>query len=151
MAAGQGKRMRSSRPKVLHPIAGRPMLAHVLDAARAIAPKAIAVVVGHGGDAVERELAAPGLAFVRQDPPRGTGDAVKVALSKLPRDGVTVVVNGDTPLVPAALLRALADRATRGRLFILLPIPSFRPASRFRCFRRPLFSRLFACGCPSWP
>ncbi len=119
MAAGQGKRMRSSRPKVLHPIAGRPMLAHVLDAARAIAPKAIAVVVGHGGDAVERELAAPGLAFVRQDPPRGTGDAVKVALSKLPRDGVTVVVNGDTPLVPAALLRALADRATRGRLALL--------------------------------
>jgi bifunctional UDP-N-acetylglucosamine pyrophosphorylase/glucosamine-1-phosphate N-acetyltransferase len=67
MAAGQGTRMRSARPKVLHPIAGRPMLAHVLDAARLIQPAAIAVVVGHGADEVERELGAPGLAFVRQD------------------------------------------------------------------------------------
>ncbi|MFO1282886.1 MAG: bifunctional UDP-N-acetylglucosamine diphosphorylase/glucosamine-1-phosphate N-acetyltransferase GlmU [Burkholderiales bacterium] len=119
MAAGQGKRMRSSRPKVLHPIAGRPMLAHVLDAARGVQPTAIAVVVGHGGDAVERALAAPGLAFVRQDPPRGTGDAVKVALAALPRDGVTVVTNGDTPLVPSTLFAALAERAARGRLAIL--------------------------------
>jgi bifunctional UDP-N-acetylglucosamine pyrophosphorylase/glucosamine-1-phosphate N-acetyltransferase len=60
MAAGQGTRMRSARPKVLHPIAGRPMLAHVLDAARAIQPVAIAVVVGHGADDVERELARAG-------------------------------------------------------------------------------------------
>jgi bifunctional UDP-N-acetylglucosamine pyrophosphorylase/glucosamine-1-phosphate N-acetyltransferase len=119
MAAGQGKRMRSSTPKVLHAIAGRPMLAHVLDAARAISPAAIAVVVGHGADDVERLLAAPGLAFVRQDPPRGTGDAVRVALATLPRDGVTVVVNGDTPLIPGPLLHALAERATRGRLALL--------------------------------
>lgn len=119
MAAGQGKRMRSARPKVLHRIAGRPMLAHVLDAARSIAPRAIAVVVGHGGDEVERELAAPDLVFVRQDPPRGTGDAVKVALGRQPRDGITVVVNGDTPLVPGTLLRALAERAARGHLALL--------------------------------
>ena len=119
MAAGQGKRMRSSTPKVLHAIAGRPMLAHVLDAARTIAPAAVAVVVGHGGDDVERMLAAPGLAFVRQDPPRGTGDAVRVALAALPRDGVTVVVNGDTPLIPGPLLHALAERATRGKLALL--------------------------------
>ena len=119
MAAGQGTRMRSARPKVLHPIAGRPMLAHVLDAARLIQPAAIAVVVGHGADEVERELGAPGLAFVRQDPPRGTGDAVRVALAQLPRDGVTVVVNGDTPLIPAPLLHTLAERAARGRLALL--------------------------------
>jgi bifunctional UDP-N-acetylglucosamine pyrophosphorylase/glucosamine-1-phosphate N-acetyltransferase len=119
MAAGQGKRMRSATPKVLHAIAGRPMLAHVLDAARAISPAAIAVVVGHGGDAVERALAAPGLSFVRQDPPRGTGDAVRVALAALPRDGVTVVVNGDTPLIPGPLLHALAERGMRGRLALL--------------------------------
>ncbi len=119
MAAGQGKRMRSARPKVLHPIAGRPMLAHVLDAARAIAPVAIAVVVGHGGDEVDRALGAPGLAFVRQDPPRGTGDAVRVALAALPRDGVTVVINGDTPLIPGPLLHALAERAARGHLALL--------------------------------
>ena len=119
MAAGQGKRMRSSRPKVLHPIAGRPMLAHVLDAARAIAPVAIAVVVGHGGDDVERALASDGLSFVRQDPPRGTGDAVRVALAALPRDGVTVVINGDTPLIPGPLLHALAERASHGHLALL--------------------------------
>ena len=119
MAAGQGKRMRSGRPKVLHPIAGRPMLAHVLDAARAIAPTAIAVVIGHGADEVEQALAAPGLAFVRQDPPRGTGDAVRVALAALPRDGVTVVINGDTPLIPGPLLHALAERAARGHLALL--------------------------------
>ena len=119
MAAGQGKRMRSSRPTVLHPIAGRPMLAHVLDAARAIAPVAIAVVVGHGGDEVERALAGDGLTFVRQDPPRGTGDAVRVALAALPRDGVTVVINGDTPLIPGRLLQALAERASRGHLALL--------------------------------
>ncbi|MBN8478788.1 MAG: NTP transferase domain-containing protein, partial [Burkholderiales bacterium] len=119
MAAGLGKRMRSSRPKVLHPIAGRPMLAHVLDAARALSPEAIAVVVGHGGDEVERALAAPGLAFVRQEPPRGTGDAVRVALAALPRDGVTVVTNGDTPLIASPMLAALAERAARGRLALL--------------------------------
>ena len=119
MAAGLGKRMRSSRPKVLHPIAGRPMLAHVLDAARALSPEAIAVVVGHGGDEVERALAAPGLAFVRQEPPRGTGDAVRVALATLPRDGVTVVTNGDTPLIASPMLAALAERAARGRLALL--------------------------------
>lgn len=122
MAAGQGKRMRSSRPKMLHPLAGRPMLAHVLDAARSISPAAIAVVTGHGAEAVERELAAPGLAFVRQDPPRGTGDAVRVALGALAREGVTVVVNGDTPLLPGTLLRALAERASRGRLALLTAI-----------------------------
>jgi len=119
MAAGQGKRMRSARPKVLQPLAGRPMLAHVLDAARAVAPAAVAVVVGHGGDEVERALAAPGLVFVRQDPPRGTGDAVRVALAALPREGVTVVVNGDTPLVPASMFAALAALAGRGRLALL--------------------------------
>jgi bifunctional UDP-N-acetylglucosamine pyrophosphorylase/glucosamine-1-phosphate N-acetyltransferase len=119
MAAGQGTRMRSARPKVLHPIAGRPMLAHVLDAARMIQPVAIAVVVGYGADEVEHELASSGLTFVRQDPPRGTGDAVRVALAKLPRDGVTVVINGDTPLIPSPLLHTLAERAARGHLALL--------------------------------
>jgi len=119
LAAGQGKRMRSSRPKVLHPIAGRPMVAHVIDAARTLAPRAIAVVVGHGGDAVERTLAAPDLTFVRQDPPRGTGDAARVALAALPPDGVTLVGLGDVPLVPAAALASLVTAARHGRLALL--------------------------------
>ena len=119
MAAGQGKRMYSALPKVLHPLAGRPLVSHVLDAARSLEPAAICLVVGHGGDAVRSALAAPGLAFVTQDPPRGTGDAVRVALTALGDDAVTVVANGDCPLIPAATFAAIADRAAAGRLALL--------------------------------
>src|SRR5512143_471233 len=99
MAAGQGKRMRSARPKALHELAGRPLVAHVLAAARELAPRALCLVIGHGADAVRAEL---DLTSVMQDPPRGTGDAVRVALAALPADGVTVIANGDCPLIPAA-------------------------------------------------
>ncbi|MBS0319875.1 MAG: bifunctional UDP-N-acetylglucosamine diphosphorylase/glucosamine-1-phosphate N-acetyltransferase GlmU [Proteobacteria bacterium] len=119
MAAGQGKRMHSARPKVLHRLAGEPIVAHVLAAARSLAPTALAVVVGHGADAVRAALHAPDLTFVAQDPPRGTGDAVRVALAALPHEGVTVVANGDCPLVRPATFRALAERAARGRLAVL--------------------------------
>jgi bifunctional UDP-N-acetylglucosamine pyrophosphorylase / glucosamine-1-phosphate N-acetyltransferase len=119
LAAGQGKRMHSALPKVLHPLAGRPMIAHVLAAARALSPRAIAVVIGHGGDAVQAAIAAPDLEFVRQDPPRGTGDATRVALAALPGDGVTLVTIGDAPLVPATALRALVQAAEGGRLAVL--------------------------------
>jgi bifunctional UDP-N-acetylglucosamine pyrophosphorylase/glucosamine-1-phosphate N-acetyltransferase len=119
MAAGLGKRMHSVLPKVLHPLAGRPLAAHVLASARELAPRRICVVVGHGGDAVAQALAAPDLVFVTQDPPRGTGDAARVALAALPADGVTIVMNGDCPLVPAAALRAVADVASSGGLALL--------------------------------
>jgi bifunctional UDP-N-acetylglucosamine pyrophosphorylase/glucosamine-1-phosphate N-acetyltransferase len=119
MAAGQGKRMYSALPKVLHPLAGRPLVTHVLDAARALAPRAVCVVVGHGGEAVAQALAAPDLVFVTQDPPRGTGDAVRVALAALAGDGVTMVLNGDCPLIPPTTLRAVADLAASGRLALL--------------------------------
>jgi bifunctional UDP-N-acetylglucosamine pyrophosphorylase/glucosamine-1-phosphate N-acetyltransferase len=119
MAAGHGKRMRSARAKMLHPLAGMPLVAHVIEAAREAHPLSIAMVVGHGGDAVEKALAAPDLAFVRQDPPRGTGDAVRCALAVLPHDGVTVVANGDCPLIPAATFAALAGMAAHGRLALL--------------------------------
>src|SRR5512134_1196680 len=91
LAAGQGKRMHSALPKALHRLAGRPLVAHVLATARTLSPRALCVVVGHGGDAVRQVLAGPDLTFVTQDPPRGTGDAVRVALAALPADGVTVV------------------------------------------------------------
>src|SRR5438105_161555 len=76
LAAGLGKRMRSAQPKVLHLLAGRPLAAHVLAAVRTLNPQAIGIVTGHGADAVEAALRAPDVVFVRQDPPRGTGDAV---------------------------------------------------------------------------
>jgi bifunctional UDP-N-acetylglucosamine pyrophosphorylase / glucosamine-1-phosphate N-acetyltransferase len=119
LAAGQGKRMRSTLPKVLHALAGKPLAQHALDAARAAHPAAIAVVVGHDAARVEDALAARDLVFVRQDPPRGTGDAVRRALGVLPHDGVTVVANGDCPLIPPATFAALATAAARGRLALL--------------------------------
>ena len=119
LAAGQGKRMQSAQPKMLHALAGRPMVQHVIDTMRTLAPRAIALVVGFGADAVEQALAAPDLRFVRQDPPRGTGDATRVALTALPGDGVTLVGLGDVPLVPAASLEALVAHARHGRLAVL--------------------------------
>ncbi len=119
LAAGQGKRMHSALPKMLHPLAGRPVISHVLAAARALAPRAIAIVIGHGGDAVQSAIQAPDLRFVRQEPPRGTGDATRVALAALPEDGVTLVTIGDIPLVPAVALAALVKHAQGGKLAVL--------------------------------
>jgi bifunctional UDP-N-acetylglucosamine pyrophosphorylase / glucosamine-1-phosphate N-acetyltransferase len=119
MAAGQGKRMQSTRPKALHSLAGRPLVAHALDAARTLAPRALVVVVGHGADQVRAALTASDLLFVTQDPPRGTGDAARRALAELPDEGVTMITNGDCPLIPAATLRALADAAATGKLVVL--------------------------------
>ncbi|HEV2221133.1 MAG TPA: bifunctional UDP-N-acetylglucosamine diphosphorylase/glucosamine-1-phosphate N-acetyltransferase GlmU [Casimicrobiaceae bacterium] len=119
LAAGQGKRMHSALPKVLHPLAGRPLATHVLAAVRTLGPRAIAMVTGHGAQAVETALAAPDIRFVRQDPPRGTGDATRIALSVLPPDGVTLVGLGDVPLVPPEVLAHLVDLAGGERLALL--------------------------------
>ncbi|HSQ79692.1 MAG TPA: bifunctional UDP-N-acetylglucosamine diphosphorylase/glucosamine-1-phosphate N-acetyltransferase GlmU [Casimicrobiaceae bacterium] len=119
LAAGQGKRMRSALPKVLHPLAGRPLAAHVLAAVRNLGPRAIAMVTGHGAQAVETALAAPDIRFVRQEPPRGTGDATRIALGVLPRDGITLVGLGDVPLVPPEALAHLVDLAGGERLALL--------------------------------
>ncbi len=127
LAAGLGKRMRSALPKVLHPLAGRPVVSYVIDAARTLSPRAIAVVVGHGADAVRAAVGAPDLTFVMQDVPRGTGDAVRVALDALPEDGATLVTIGDIPLVPPAILGELAVHALAGKLAVLtakVPDPS---------------------------
>jgi len=118
MAAGLGKRMLSDLPKVLHPIGGRPMLAHVLDAARALEPARIVVVVGHGGDQVRAALSQPDLTWVTQDPPLGTGHAVRCALAELQASGTALVLNGDVPLIDADALRPLVAAADAGRLAI---------------------------------
>ena len=83
LAAGQGKRMRSVLPKVLQPLAAKPMLGHVLDTARALEARRIVVVYGHGGEVVREALDAPDLAWARQDPPQGTGHAVQQAMPRL--------------------------------------------------------------------
>jgi bifunctional UDP-N-acetylglucosamine pyrophosphorylase/glucosamine-1-phosphate N-acetyltransferase len=119
LAAGQGKRMRSSLPKVLHPLAGRPIVAHVLDAARTLSPQLMTVVVGHGAARVQEALASADARFVVQDPPRGTGDAVRIALADAPSDGVVLVAIGDIPLVPEEHLAELVGDAREGKLAVL--------------------------------
>jgi bifunctional UDP-N-acetylglucosamine pyrophosphorylase / glucosamine-1-phosphate N-acetyltransferase len=119
LAAGQGKRMRSDLPKVLHPLAGTPLLAHVLAAARSLDPRAIAVVVGHGAAEVRARLEAPDLAWALQEQQLGTGHAVLQALPLLPPEGIVLVLYGDMPLVQAATMRALVEATGGDSLAIL--------------------------------
>jgi len=113
LAAGQGTRMKSELPKVLHPVAGRPLLEHVLKTAGALKAKELAVVLGVGRELVQKELASRGwkkLHYVIQDKPRGSGHAVLVARSWLrPKRGSLLVVYGDTPLLTAQTLQRLVD------------------------------------------
>ena len=119
LAAGLGKRMRSSLPKVMHRLAGRPLLAHVIDTARSLQPRALCVVIGHGADLVKRELGAPDVAFAVQEKQLGTGHAVQQALPKLKGDGTLLVLYGDVPLIARDTLAALVEAASDGSLAIL--------------------------------
>ncbi len=114
LAAGQGKRMHSDLPKVLHPLAGRPLLAHVIAAARALGPERICVVYGHGGERVREAFDDPALHWVRQEPQLGTGHALAQALPVLGPDPRTLVLYGDVPLISAETLRALVVAAGEG-------------------------------------
>ncbi len=118
LAAGVGKRMRSDLPKVLHAVGGRPMLALVLDAARALKPARIVVVVGHGGEEVRAAFPQTDLLWAIQDPPQGTGHAVQQAIPLLLKEGSVLVLNGDVPLVQATSLAPLCAAADAGRLAI---------------------------------
>src|SRR5579885_1562889 len=96
LAAGEGKRMKSTLPKVLLPLAGRPLLAHVLDTARALRPDAIHVVYGHRGEQLRDAFAdARDLRWVHQPRPLGTGDAVRLALAGVPERVRVLVLYGD--------------------------------------------------------
>ncbi|MBM3357314.1 MAG: UDP-N-acetylglucosamine diphosphorylase/glucosamine-1-phosphate N-acetyltransferase [Betaproteobacteria bacterium] len=110
--------MRSRLPKVLHPLAGRPLIAHVVATARALKPRRICVVYGHGGEQVPRAIEAPDLVFVRQRPQRGTGHALQQALPHLDGSGLTLVLYGDVPLVAPETLAAMTGSG-RDRLTIL--------------------------------
>jgi bifunctional UDP-N-acetylglucosamine pyrophosphorylase/glucosamine-1-phosphate N-acetyltransferase len=116
LAAGQGKRMRSRLPKVLHPLAGRPLLEHVLATARALKPGRICVVYGHGGELVPQAVQGNDLAWVRQQPQLGTGHALAQALPHLGPGALTLVLYGDVPLVGeetlAAMIAGGGDRLT---------------------------------------
>ena len=109
LAAGQGSRMKSDRPKVLHPLAGRPLLAHVLDTARALDPARLVVVHGHGGEQVKAAFPDPDLHWVEQREQLGTGHAVQQALPALEGLDKVLVLYGDVPLIRPASLRGLIE------------------------------------------
>jgi bifunctional UDP-N-acetylglucosamine pyrophosphorylase/glucosamine-1-phosphate N-acetyltransferase len=109
LAAGKGTRMYSRLPKVLHALGGKPLLAHVLDRARALHADRAIVIYGHGGDAVPAAFADPALKFVPQEPQLGTGHAVLQALPHLLPGGSTLILYGDVPLTRHETLARLAS------------------------------------------
>lgn len=118
LAAGQGTRMRSALPKVLHPVAGKPMLAHVIDTARTLSPSRIHVVIGHGAELVRERLQADDLNFVIQEQQLGTGHAVAQAAPFLTADNV-LILYGDVPLIEQPTLERLLQQASPKQLALL--------------------------------
>jgi bifunctional UDP-N-acetylglucosamine pyrophosphorylase/glucosamine-1-phosphate N-acetyltransferase len=118
LAAGQGTRMRSALPKVLHPVAGKSMLGHVIDTARQLKPQGIHVVIGHGAELVRERLAADDLNFVLQTEQLGTGHAVAQALPELTAERV-LILYGDVPLIEAETLQRLLAKVSDQQLGLL--------------------------------
>lgn len=122
LAAGEGKRMKSARPKVLQPIAGKPMLAHVIATARELEPAAIHVVYGHGGEQVRAAFDdQPDLVWAEQVQQLGTGHAVQQAMPEIPDAATVLVLYGDVPLIRSHTLQRLLN--TPGRLAVLVAEP----------------------------
>lgn len=120
LAAGQGSRMKSSLPKVMHPVGGKPMVQHVIDAARALEGDVHHhVVVGHGADRVREALAGQPLHFALQAEQLGTGHAVAQAMPEIDEESQVLVLYGDVPLIAAETLDALAHISARGHLGLL--------------------------------
>jgi bifunctional UDP-N-acetylglucosamine pyrophosphorylase/glucosamine-1-phosphate N-acetyltransferase len=119
LAAGQGTRMRSDLPKVLQPLAGRPLLGHVLDVADALAANDVCVVYGHGGDAVPAAFPDAAVRWTLQAEQLGTGHAVQQAMPDTPDENQALVLFGDVPLLRAATLRTLLDATHIDELAVL--------------------------------
>ena len=127
LAAGQGKRMKSDLPKVLQPLAGRPLLGHVVSRARALNPSSIHVVYGHGGDAVREAFVKEKLQWALQGEQLGTGHAVMQAMPNVADDELVLVLYGDVPLIDAGTLRQLiaaAGAKAMSLLTVMLDNPS---------------------------
>ena len=119
LAAGQGLRMKSRLPKVLQPLAGFPLLAHVIDAAKTLNPELIHVVIGHGSELVRTAVRAPNLRWVLQADQLGTGHAVLQAMPGVPDGALVLVLYGDVPLIRADTLRELLKLASPGTMGLL--------------------------------
>lgn len=132
LAAGKGTRMYSEKPKVLHALAGKPLVQHVLDCAIALQPQQICVVYGHGGEAVPQAMRQYPAQFVIQEPQLGTGHAVQQAMPHLVDDGQTLVLYGDVPLIQHSTLHQMLQAA--GGL-VLLTVDLDNPAGYGRIVR----------------
>lgn len=127
LAAGQGSRMKSTRPKVLHPVGGKPMLQHVIDNAQQLPDAAIHVVIGHGAEQVRESLRQQPVQFALQAQQLGTGHAVAQAMANVSADSVVLVLYGDVPLTASHTMRDLVAIASQGQLGLLtvsLPDPT---------------------------
>jgi bifunctional UDP-N-acetylglucosamine pyrophosphorylase/glucosamine-1-phosphate N-acetyltransferase len=114
LAAGQGKRMRSQRPKILHPLAGRPLLGHVLAAARTLSPHRLVVVHGHGAEEVRAAFDGAQLEWVLQAEQLGTGHAVQQAMPRISKEADVLILYGDVPLVRPETLQRLSAAGREG-------------------------------------
>ncbi len=132
LAAGKGTRMYSDQPKVLHPLAGKPLVQHVLDCASALHPQQMCVVYGHGGEAVPLAMEQYGAQFVIQEPQLGTGHAVQQAMPHLKDDSRTLILYGDVPLIQHATLHQM-DQAGEG--LVLLTVNLDNPTGYGRIVR----------------
>lgn len=112
LAAGKGTRMRSSLPKVLQPLAGRPLLGHVIETAKKLNADNIITIYGHGGDRVQTAFAQQDIKWVEQAEQLGTGHAVQMTLPVLPQDGVSLILSGDVPCINPVTLQKLLDATT---------------------------------------
>lgn len=113
LAAGKGTRMRSNLPKVLQPLAGRPLLGHVIETAKKLNVANIITIYGHGGDKVQQAFAQENVQWVEQAEQLGTGHAVKVTLPVLPTEGVSLILSGDVPCVTQETLQRLLDASAQ--------------------------------------
>ena len=123
LAAGQGTRMRSALPKVLHPIAGKPMLQHVVDACAALQNRQVAchmaIVYGHGGELVRERISGENLNWALQSVQKGTGHAVAQAIHLVDADDIVLIAYGDVPLIRSVTLQSLAQGLQDSALCIL--------------------------------
>ena len=134
MAAGKGTRMKSRLPKVLHRLAGRALIQHVMDTAAGLEARSTVVITGHGAEQVEAALGKSAL-FARQEPQLGTGHAMQQAAPLLPDDGTTLILNGDVPLIGLQTLRELVESAG-GKRLALLTVDMPDPTGYGRIVRR---------------
>lgn len=134
LAAGQGTRMKSALPKVLHPLAGKPLLAHVIETSQSLAPNQIQVVYGHGGDQLRDTLQGYAVGWTEQSEQLGTGHAVEQAMPEISPDAMVLILYGDVPLVRSETLRALISHAEQ-KGFALLTVELADPTGYGRIVR----------------